>query len=174
MKYEVVVLNSKGGAGKDTFFGFCEAILGDCTAHISTVDLVKEVAESIGWDGTKTLENRRRLSMLKDIMTAWGDGPFKDVCNTINQIKYEWLNGGEEFGIIFVDCREPYEIERLVEKLGAKTLLITRDNLPTTYGNHADDGVFDYTYDYIVENNGSLTELRDSARAIIDTIRAEE
>lgn len=174
MKYEVVVLNSKGGAGKDTFFGFCEAILGDCTAHISTVDLVKEVAESIGWDGTKTLENRRRLSMLKDIMTAWGDGPFKDVCSMVNQIKYEWLNGSEEFGIIFIDCREPHEIERLVRELGAKTLLITRDNLPTTYGNHADDGVFDYTYDYIVENNGSLTELRDSARAIIDTIRAEE
>lgn len=174
MKYEVVVLNSKGGAGKDTFFGFCESILGDCAAHISTVDLVKEVAENIGWDGTKTLENRRRLSMLKDIMTAWGDGPFKDVCSMVNQIKYEWLNGGEEFGIIFIDCREPHEIERLVRELGAKTLLITRDNLPATYGNHADDGVFDYTYDYIVENNGSLTELRDSARAIIDAIRAEE
>lgn len=174
MKYEVVVLNSKGGAGKDTFFGFCESILGDCVAHISTVDLVKEVAESIGWDGTKTLENRRRLSMLKDIMTAWGDGPFKDVCSMVNQIKYEWMNGGEEFGIIFIDCREPHEIERLVKELGAKTLLITRDNLPATYGNHADDGVFDYTYDYIVENNGSLTELRDSARAIINAIRAEE
>lgn len=174
MKYEVVVLNSKGGAGKDTFFGFCESILGDCAAHISTVDLVKEVAESIGWDGTKTLENRRRLSMLKDIMTAWGDGPFKDVCSMINQIKYEWMNGGEEFGIIFIDCREPHEIERLVKELGAKTLLITRDNLPATYGNHADDEVFDYTYDYIVENNGSLTELRDSAWAIINAIRAEE
>lgn len=174
MKYEVVVLNSKGGAGKDTFFGFCESILGDCVAHISTVDLVKEVAESIGWDGTKTLENRRRLSMLKDIMTAWGDGPFKDVCSMVNQIKYEWMNGGEEFGIIFIDCREPHEIERLVKELGAKTLLITRDNLPATYGNHADDGVFDYTYDYIVENNGSLIELRDSARAIINAIRAEE
>lgn len=174
MKYEVVVLNSKGGAGKDTFFGFCESILGDCVAHISTVDLVKEVAESIGWDGTKTLENRRRLSMLKDIMTAWGDGPFKDVCSMVNQIKYEWMNGGEEFGIIFIDCREPHEIERLVKELGAKTLLITRDNLPATYGNHADDEVFDYTYDYIVENNGSLIELRDSARAIINAIRAEE
>lgn len=174
MKYEVVILNSKGGAGKDTFFGFCESILGDCAAHISTVDLVKEVAESIGWDGTKTMENRRRLSMLKDIMTAWGDGPFKDVCSMVNQIKYEWLNGGEEFGIIFIDCREPHEIERLVKELGAKTLLITRDNLPATYGNHADDEVFDYTYDYIIENNGSLTELRDSARAIINAIRAEE
>lgn len=174
MKYEVVILNSKGGAGKDTFFGFCESILGDCAAHISTVDLVKEVAEELGWDGTKTLENRRRLSMLKDIMTAWSDGPFKDVCSMVNQIKYEWLNGGEEFGIIFIDCREPHEIERLVKELGAKTLLITRDNLPATYGNHADDEVFDYTYDYIVENNGSLTELRDSARAIINAIRAEE
>ena len=174
MKYEVVILNSKGGAGKDTFFGFCESILGDCAAHISTVDLVKEVAEELGWDGTKTMENRRRLSMLKDIMTAWGDGPFKDVCSMVNQIKYEWLNGGEEFGIIFIDCREPHEIERLVKELGAKTLLITRDNLPATYGNHADDEVFDYTYDYIVENNGSLTELRDSARAIINAIRAEE
>ena len=49
MKYEVVVLNSKGGAGKDTFFGFCESILGDCTAHISTVDCVKEVAEEV-WE----------------------------------------------------------------------------------------------------------------------------
>lgn len=174
MKYEVVVLNSKGGAGKDTFFGYCESILGNCTKHISTVDCVKKVAEELGWDGTKTMENRRRLSMLKDMMTAWGDTPFQDVSTQISNIKYTWMNGGEDFGIIFVDCREPHEIERLVEKLGAKTLLITRDNLPATYGNHADDGVFDYTYDYIVENNGSLTELRDSARAIIDAIRAEE
>ena len=47
MKYEVVVLNSKGGAGKDTFFGYCESILGNCTKHISTVDCVKEVAEEV-------------------------------------------------------------------------------------------------------------------------------
>lgn len=174
MKYNVVVLNSKGGAGKDTFFGYCKEILGSCTEHISTVDCVKEVAESLGWDGTKTMENRRRLSMLKDMMTVWGDIPFEDVSTQISDIKHAWMDRGEDFGIIFVDCREPREIARLVREFGAKTLLITRNNLPATYGNHADDEVFDYIYDYVVENNGSLTELRDSARTIIDAIRAEE
>ena len=76
MKYEIVVLNSKGGAGKDTFFGYCESILGNCTKHISTVDCVKGVAKKLGWDGTKTMENRRRLSLLKDMMTAWGVTPI--------------------------------------------------------------------------------------------------
>ena len=41
----------------------------------------------------------------------------------------------------------------------AKTLLIKRNNI-SSYGNMADDGVFDFDYDYIVDNSRTLEELK--------------
>lgn len=171
MYYKIIILNSKGGAGKDTFFGFCKEILGDCTYHISTVDCVKDLAMQLGWNGEKTLRDRRGLSNLKDLMTMWGDIPYQDVKTEIGDIICEWKAASEEFGVIFVDCREPDEILRFNQELGAQSLLIVRDNLPTNYGNHADDGVFDFEYDYVIDNNGSLDDLREAANTFIDNIR---
>lgn len=174
MHYKIIILNSKGGAGKDTFFKFCKEILGDCTYHISTVDCVKDLAMELGWNGEKTLRDRRGLSNLKDLMTMWGDIPYQDVKSEISDIIYEWMNGGEDFGVIFVDCREPDEIYRFNQELGAQSLLIVRDSLPTNYGNHADDDVFNYKYDYVIDNNGSLEDLKEAAKTFINEIRPKE
>ena len=54
---------------------------------LSTIDYVKDIAKVLGWDGTKTLENRRMLSDLKDLLTRWNDSPHQSVCNKINELK---------------------------------------------------------------------------------------
>ena len=79
---KVVVCNGMPMSGKTTFQTICkgksnhahgiEGYRGFGRLHIescSTVDFVKEVAKSCGWDGTKTLENRKFLSDLKDLLS---------------------------------------------------------------------------------------------------------
>ena len=75
---QVIIINGMPRAGKDQFVSFCQKHLLWC-GNFSTVDFVKEVAAMCGWDGTKTPLNRAFLSNLKDLLTDWGDVPFKKV-----------------------------------------------------------------------------------------------
>ena len=66
--------------------------------------------------------------------------------------------------VLFVDVREPKEIQRLKEMYGATTLLIRRASAESEEtSNHADSDVFEYQYDVIIENNGTIDELREKA-----------
>ena len=66
---KVIIINGKAEVGKDTLVTMCKDLLGaNRILNISTVDFVKEVANFCGWDGTKTPENRKFLSDLKDLV----------------------------------------------------------------------------------------------------------
>ena len=98
------------------------------------------------------------LSDLKDLLTEWNDYPFKDISCRIK------CYGQIPNSVIFVDCREPKEIDRLVKKFNAKSLLVRRDNIDELeYGNHADDDVFNYNYDIEINNSGTLEDLTSLA-----------
>ena len=103
---------------------------------MSTIDYVKDVAKSIGWDGTKTLENRRMLSDLKDLLTRWNDSPHQSVCNKIKELN--------DVDAVFIDSREPEDIQRFIEEYHATTVLVQRGKEIITYGNHAADRVDDF------------------------------
>ena len=163
---KVVVVNGRPGVGKTTFEELCNdkaeslRFLGKRNIYIeviSTVDFVKEVATFCGWDGVKTLKSRKFLSDLKDLLAEWNDVPFKKIEEKV----YELAEEKEENHILFVDSREPKEIERFKQTFQATTLLIRRpgdEDIETS--NHADAGVFDYNYDYTVQNDGDLRNLR--------------
>lgn len=170
---KVVIINGKGGAGKDTFVTMCRGVLGaNRVLNISTVDFVKEVATFCGWKGSKTPKNRKFLSDLKDLLTEWEDVPFIKVCDTIRSWSYE-LNEFEDYeawcnSVVFIHCREPKEIKKLVEELDAITLLIRRDAAECVEQiNHADNEVLNYKYDYVIPNNGTLSELRARAEEFL-------
>lgn len=155
------------GSGKTTFEAICEKLLGwhFCRAR-STVDKVKEIAAACGWDGTKTLENRKFLSDLKDLLTAYNDLPFKDVVEYQHifseQLKHEGFN--EDYSLLFIDDREPEHIDRVKKELNALTLLIQRESSESKkVSNHADANILKYDYDYIIDNNGTLEDLEDKA-----------
>ena len=57
--------------------------------------------------------------------------------------------------------------------LNIYTILVTREETNREYNNHADDGVFDYNYDYILENTGTLDDLKKSTETIFQLINED-
>ena len=170
---KIVIINGKGGVGKDTFVTMCQDVLGaEYVYNISTVDFVKEVAEFCGWDGTKTPENRKFLSDLKDVLTDWKDIPLRKVVTAVSAYTgAAKLSGTNNKSVAFIHCREPKEIDKLTKELQnyePVTLLMRRDaaeNVQQT--NHADNDVLNYSYDYIIHNNHSLSALRAQAEIFL-------
>ena len=171
----VYVINGAPGAGKSTFCEKVKDIMGESWSYeLSTVDLVKEIAHDLGWDGKKTLKNRKFLSDLKDLLTEWDDIPFKDTIKKIELIKKDFERYDLDFdeAAIFINCREPNEIERLCKELGAKSILIRRESAENTaVSNHADANVLNFNYDIEITNNG---DLRDLAFLALDFVEQEE
>ena len=178
---KVVVINGKGGCGKDTFVSMCYKLLNQnqtkcCLCYnLSTVDLVKEAAAVCGWAGEKDPASRKFLSQLKDILTEWKDLPFQDVVERTLRIQHKTeISGCVDDAIVFIHCREPHEIQRLVDELGARSLLIRRAAAESVEQcNHADNGVLDYEYDFTIDNNGTLDQLKEKAKAFLSVIFAD-
>lgn len=171
----VYIINGSPGSGKSTFCQKVIDIVGKNWGYeLSTVDLVKEIATDLGWNGEKTLKNRKFLSDLKDLLTEWNDIPFKHTKKQVRLIKeyFDNFNLDSDEAAIFINCREPEEIERLKQALNAKTILIRRDKAENNpVSNHADANVLNYKYDIEICNNGDLREL---AYLALDFIEKEE
>ena len=165
----VIIINGHGAAGKDTFINYFKEFAGDkYVCNISTVDYVKSVALELGWNNNKDDISRCYLSELKDMATYWGDIPYWDVIHKTDAFFEELQGFGvENNGFVFIHCREPKEIERLANSLNTKyitsTLLIRRPS-DKIYGNHADDEVENYKYDYEINNNLDLENLKRLAK----------
>lgn len=175
---KVVIINGRGGAGKDTFVNMCKNYA-RCEAY-SSVESVKQAAYCLGWTGDKGLSDRKFLSELKDLSTWYNDGPFEEL-NRIYEVKstedalLRSFARQPRVDILFFFVREPSEIERCVNEFNAKTLLIRRPmDGDGEYGNHADDDVENFNYDYICENNGNLEELSNMAKDFVDKILVED
>lgn len=170
MKY--FIINGRPRSGKDTFVNFCIEELGAFGKLISTVNFVKKIATECGWDGTKDLKNRKFLSDLKDLLTNWGDVPYKKTLQEIDMFKFDldyW--DVSDKGVVFIMCREPKEIERFERELNAKSVLIRRASVEfEQQSNHADSEVLNHKYDYIIENNGTIDELKEKAKEFLKNL----
>jgi len=164
---KVIVMNGQGGSGKSTFEQYVVdfAAKDNKTVSIySMVTYVKECAKLLGWDGGKTDVDRKFLSDLKLALESWNNSPRINVEAEIN--------AAEEAGdsLIFIDAREGEDIEWLRETFDTTVILVDR-KLNRTYGNIADDGVMDITYDFVVDNTGTLDDLKDSAEVFWNLVR---
>lgn len=165
---KVLVLNGAPGSGKDLFVSYCQQLLGADVCHnLSTVDYVKEIAKTLGWDGKKDARSRKFLSDLKDALTQWRDLPFQDVTTKLMLIKKQASKKNSD-EIVFIHCREPEEIAKLVSRLGAEAIIIRRDVAENKeQSNHADERVFEYEYDVMIDNNGTVEDLLENARVFL-------
>ena len=120
-----------------------------------TIDFVKEIALQAGWDGKKDEDGRRFLSNLKDAMERYHDIPNKKVDEFI---KFHPNN------IIFVNAREPHNVEYYQRKYNARAVIVINPNIAKVQGNHADENVDDYDYDVVINNSGTLEDLRKTAK----------
>lgn len=173
----VVIINGAPTSGKSTFVEACMKLAKHGRVHeYSTVDFVKHLASECGWDGTKTAKNRKFLSDLKDLLTEWGDVPFeksREMITFWNGIANE--NGLTYRDIItFIHCREPKEIQKFIDYYGpveCTTLLIRRPTVENSnQSNHADEEVFNYDYETVIWNDGSLSQLEAMAREYMKKI----
>lgn len=170
---KIVIINGAASVGKDLFVKQCKDLIGDFRCfNYSTVDFVKYVAVCAGWKGHKTPEDRAFLSDLKKLLAQWHDLPYEKTKREIRDCcalaaKYDTLDES----VIFIHCREPQEIERFVEEFGATTLLVERKTAECPEpSNDSDKNVYDFTYDCIVENSGTVDDLKDSARTYLTEV----
>ena len=173
---KVILVNGCATAGKDTFINFCEEMLGKRARNISSIDFVKKIAFYCGWNGEKTPKDRKFLSDLKDLLMEWRDVPLK-------QLEFEkgiWddiliSEGVTEDCALFICVREPKELEKLKDLFGAVTIFVSRKEAEEQQtSNHADEEVFDYTYDYWIMNDGTLDELKETAEFFLETLNLKE
>ena len=172
---KIIVINGQGGVGKDSFVGYC-GYEDEGIYNISIIDSVKAAAETLGWTGGKELKDRKFLSDLKDLAAEYNDFPFQHLIDKIGiaEKKYRWYHESHNEFICFVHARELSDIDRLVYNYGARALIIRRPDVEGSYGNHADDDIFDVEYDYEIWNDGDLYQLKDKAEKFIAQIREEE
>ena len=71
---------------------------------------------------------------------------------------------------MFLHIREPEEITRAVKAFGAKTILVIRNTVKRITSNIADENVFNYNYDFIIDNNGTKEELNSKAKKFIQEV----
>lgn len=156
MDKKIVIINGTGGAGKDTFVKFCSEI--EKVLNISTVDKVKEAAKIlVGWNGEKDEVSRKLLVDLKRLSINYNDSPTKYVLEMAEKFR------SSEDNLMFVHIREIEEIEKTKELLNAKTLLITNPRVKLITSNDSDGKVNEYKYDYYIENDGTLEDLKNKA-----------
>lgn len=158
---KIFVMNGQGGTGKTTFQNLIAQYCDGAVAQISMVSYVKTVAAAIGWDGSKEPRDRKMLSQLKDLLTEYNDSPFLSTVGAVKQMEQD------NVAVCFIDAREPNDIDRLKETLDCQTVLVIRGE-QKSYGNHADDEVFNYQYDIVIDNSGSFEDLKDCAQTFVE------
>ena len=156
----IFVINGEAGCGKDTFVELCDSHSTLLIENISMVDKVKAIAKECGWSGEKTPEARKFLSDLKDLCDNFNNMSYQDVKSSTET----FLNDPFD-DILFIHAREPEDIKRLCDEFDAKSILIKRKGYKTKASNHADENVYNFDYDYVIENPG--TNLSDYAEVAI-------
>ena len=174
----MVCINGSGGTGKDSFVDFCKTVAYSqdiFVANLSTVDKVKKAGRILGCTG-KSEEDRKFLSDLKDLAKKYNNHSRTYI---EEQIRY-FHSSNTLNTIIFVHAREPEEIAEFKKYFVENgivddflSVLVSNSNVKKIDTNHADGNVNNYLYDYYIENNRELDELRDIAKVFVSYINSE-
>jgi len=167
----VIVINGKGGVGKDAICDITSKLFYAKT--ISSITPVKQVAALCGWKGEKDGKARRFLADLKQLLIAYNDFPNRYLLREVQSFRAD-----PACDILFVHIREADQIDAFLRSAGGKavTLLVrsSRPGLSAVYGNSADDDVEQYRYDYSFDNDCSLDALpRETERFMTALLKRE-
>ena len=166
----VVIINGKGGVGKDTFCDvICHLYYGQ---SVSAITPVLKLAEAVGWNGQKDNKSRRFLSNLKRVLIEYNDLPNRYLEEEYRQFLHSSLD------VLFVHIRESDQIDDFKRRVSVKliTLLITSTRIGggSLYGNASDDEAENYNYDYEFHNEGSLSSLNERVHAFWRNVLSKE
>ena len=169
---KIFIVNGYPESGKDTFIDMCLEYLGNNGFKYSTVDVVKEYAKQIGWDGKKDDRGRELLSDLKKALEKYNNFSHINVREFIGRTLYTGAKNGESLDnyVFFIIAREPEQIKSFQKEYkNSKSILIKRDAVEKReYSNDADRKVELFTYDYTVYNTGTLKNLKEMAAKFLE------
>lgn len=169
---KIVIVNGSAQTGKSNFASFFKKHYKYKCINWSTIDKVKKISKrNFGWDGKKTNEARLFLSEIKRIWGEYNNGPFKSMVKQISEHYSKLDKKDKKHFIYFIDCREPYEIQKFVDQYGKNciTLLLKREDREVP-NNLADKNVNNFNYDFIIENNGNKKDLEKQAIDFIEKL----
>lgn len=195
----IIIINGKGGSGKDTlvsdfitytskkyFSGICDNISSISPAE-NVMNHIRELSSSFGKEVPyeKTDEYRRMLHIIKTETDKYCNLSMNYLLHRLSSLFFKDIN--KKF--IFVHIREPENIKTFCDVLDAillcnayhkidnrltidvKTLLVESNTTDDKqYGNHADDDVKAYAYDFYFRNDFS-TEV--SAEQILSEYKTD-
>jgi len=162
---KLIVINGTAESGKDQFIEFVQQNF--CfIENISTIDPVKEALECMGWNGDKTDEDRQ---WMVDTKQRWIQRYNGDACVNWVKDRYDFLKSGE-YNYLFVHCREPEEIQKIVDRIPDTITLLVRSQRGKALENGADNVVENYTYDYVIDNDGDLYDFYLKAQDFIKNL----
>ena len=165
MEKIVIIINGRGGVGKDTLCEF--AAKNFRVQNISAITPIKKIASEYGWNGEKDAKSRKFLSDLKKAFIDYNDLPTMYL-----YYKYkEFLDSNDQ--ILFMHVREIEEIDKIKKKIESKciTLLVNREiSNNFEWGNYSDDQVDQYKYDFYYDNNKELDKSESDFITLLDTI----
>lgn len=176
----VVIINGSGTAGKDTVVDIVDEMVDNTFVYnVSSIDVVRQAANLLGWTSSKTDHDREFLHQLKMLASKFYNHSFWYMLG-----RHEWnmnmyANKINDMHLIgFFHIREPEEIEKFKQAIQSRncpvlTLLVKRDNIDK-FSNDADKNVENYQYDYVIENNGTIEDLENNVIELFNNILKEK
>ena len=171
MEKQIFIINGTAGVGKDSFVDAVETALENINKdywveNYSSVTRVKQIAEMCGWNPeVKTEKDRKFMSDLKLLLTEYNDLPFKDMGYVVEGFLHDGFDNSK---MLFLHIREPEEVDKAVNAFNAKTILVKRDSVTHITSNMADENVYNYDYDIVIENNGTPEDLLEKANQFVN------
>ena len=172
MNVKYYILNGVSASGKDTFVDFMYNLKDDVDViHYSSITYVKSIAYDAGWDGNKDKKGRNLLSGLKHLLTEYDNLPFKSTVSHVesyvkNMERHPYNCAGDV--LVFIDVREPEEIEEYKKYFNAKTVLIRNPSAEEKVFNESDLNVLNYDYDIVIWNDSTKEHLLELAKEFVE------
>lgn len=165
---KVIIINGSATFGKNTFIKQMAKIAS--VEYFSTIDKYKELAtQYFGYTENLKSEFRDFLSALKSVAIKYLDMPY---CDTRDKV-IQFLHSTDDTQILFLDIREPDEIQKIVDTFGndiVTTVLIDNPNKECVETNDSDANVFEFTYDWIIVNDGTIDDLKEKAQILYENM----
>lgn len=179
----IILISGKARHGKDQIAKYIKEQLELENKKVITIaygDYVKEIATKyFNWNGKKDEQGRQLIQYIgTDLVRTKLNMPNFWVNHVINLVKvvevlYDY--------VIITDCRFPNEIDivKNVFQNKAISIRIKRDKFITSLNEEqqkhpSETSLDDYKFDYYIENNGSLNDLKYKASQVLNTIKTNQ
>jgi len=164
--YKIIIINGLPGSGKDAFVNIVKQLIPDKSViNISSVDYIKNV-----------LRNQFNISDFKvpavrNIIANINELSDVNFNHTLKSIRFHIENEDRDV-LVFLHMREPHKI-KLVKSIfeNVVTLYIERNiDIDKNIVNSSDLNTDKYKYDYYINNNAGINNLKDEAELFINKL----